>query len=272
MQIRKIQSLELKTAMELKRICEKHNIRYFLIGGTLLGAVRHGGFIPWDDDMDIGMLRPDYERFLKVCESDLSDEYLLQTWDTDPEFPMSYAKIRLKGTKCVEVFAENSRSENKGLFVDIFPFDNAPDDPRERQKQAWRYYFCKRLLWIKKGVGKSMMQESLRQRIRYCIFWLVSCLFRYKDVKRYFRKVQQKYNHLNTQNVVTDGAYSYHKECLRREWVTNLAPVDFESEIFMACQDRHAYLEHRYGDYMTPPPEEKRKGHSFASVDFGIYE
>ena len=93
LQLSKIHSLQIKIALEIKRICEKNGLPYFIIAGTLLGAVRHGGFIPWDDDMDFGLLREDYEKFIEACKTDLSDEFFLHTWDTDPEYPFSYAKI-----------------------------------------------------------------------------------------------------------------------------------------------------------------------------------
>lgn len=272
MQLDKIHALELKIAVEFKRICEKNEIPYFLIGGTLLGAVRHGGFIPWDDDMDIGMLRQDYERFLEACKQDLDPAFFLQTWDTDPEYPFSYGKLRLNGTECVEVFAEHNRSEHKGLFVDIFPFDNVPDDPKEQKKQEKRYFLCKRLLWIKKGMGINMKQQSAKQKVRYYLFKLFACMFRYEDIKAYYRKMQTKYNYLHTQKVVTDGSYGYVKESLERNWTTDLEQITFESEQFLACKDYVAYLEHLYGDYMQLPPVEKRGGHSFKSVNFGIYE
>lgn len=269
-QLKKIHFLELKIALEIKRICEKHNIKYFITAGTLLGAVRHGGFIPWDDDMDIGMLRKDYEHFVKVCKTDLGKEFFLQTWDTDPNYPFSFGKIRLNGTRLVEEFSENGRIHN-GIFVDIFPFDNVPDNLKEQKKQEKRYFICKRLLWIKKGMGTKMKEDCVKQAIKYYVFWLFSHLFRYHSIKNYFKKIQSKYNDRDTLKVVTDGSYAYSKESLERKWVDNLEPIKFEAEEFMSFKDRIEYLKYFYGDYMKLPPKEKQNGHILKNVDFGVY-
>ena len=270
-QYRKLHALELNIAKEIKRICEKHDIKYFLTAGSLLGAIRHGGFIPWDDDMDIGMLREEYEHFVNLCDSELGEEYMLQTWDTDPEYPFSYGKIRLKGTHIVETFSENTSSMN-GIFVDIFPFDNAPDSPRERKRQAQWYFICKRLLWIKKGFGKSIRKESAKQALKYDLFFILAQLIPYESLKKFYKNRQQKYNRKKTTCVVTDGAYGYTKEILKREWVDNLESVKFENEKFLSYRDSVEYLRYFYGDYMELPPEEKRTGHSVLNIDFGKYE
>lgn len=269
-QLDKIHSLELKIALEIKRICEKNNIRYFMTAGTLLGAVRHGGFIPWDDDMDIGMLREDYERFIKACETDLGSEFFLQTWDTDPDYPFSFGKVRLNGTHFIEGFSEKGGMHN-GIFVDIFPFDNVPDDFKEQKKQGRRYFICKRLLWMKKGMGTNMKESSLKQAVKYYTFWVFAHLFRYESIKNYFKMVQTKYNGQDTIKVVTDGSYNYSKESLERKWVENLEPVKFETEEFLSYKDRIEYLTYFYGDYMKLPPEEKRNRHLLRNVDFGLY-
>lgn len=269
-QLKKIQQLELKIAIEVKRICEKNGIKYFLIGGTLLGAVRHGGFIPWDDDMDIGMMREEYNRFLNICKTDLGSEFFLQTWDTDPEYPFSFAKIRLKGTRFVEEFASEVKGRENGIFIDIFPFDAVPDGQIKRKIQGKKYFVCKRLLWIKKGMGTSM-KSSKKSAVKYYAFFMFSKLFRYEAVKAYFQKIQQKYNHLHTQKVASDGAYTFQKESIERKWTGKLEPVKFETEYFPAFKDRKKYLEHVYGDYMQLPPVEKRGGHKLLDVDFGQY-
>lgn len=269
-QLDKIHFLELKIAKEIKRICDKNNIKYFLTAGTLLGAVRHGGFIPWDDDMDIGMLRMDYEKFINACQKDLGKEFFLQTWDTDPEFPFSFGKIRLKGTHFVEGFSENAGACD-GIFVDIFPFDNVPDALKERKKQSRKYFLCKRLLWMKKGMGTNMKEENMKQKAKYYAFWLFSHLFRYEDIKNYFAKIQKTYNDHSTKMVVTDGSYTYEKESIERKWVENLEPVRFETEEFLSYRDKEEYLKHFYGDYMKLPPIEKRNRHLLRNVDFGEY-
>lgn len=269
-QLNKIHSLELMIAVEIKRICEKNNIKYFLTAGTLLGAVRHSGFIPWDDDMDIGMLREDYEKFIKACAHDLRKEYFLQTWDTDPEFPFSYGKLRLCGTHFIEGFSENSAAHN-GIFVDIFPFDNVPDNQREKNIQGKIYFLCKRLLWIKKGMGSNMKKGSIMQKCKYYFFVGFAHLFSYDRIKKYYSEVQQKYNNQRTQLVVTDGSYSYNKESIKREWVENLQPVQFENELFLSYAKKEEYLKYFYGDYMKLPPVEKRNRHQLLNVDFGSY-
>lgn len=272
MQLEKMHVLQIKISLEIKRICEKHNISYFIMAGTVLGAVRHGGFIPWDDDMDIGMLREEYNKFLKVCETELGEEFFLQTWDTDPEFPFSYAKVRLKSTNVIAKFAKDNSLKCNGIFVDLFPFDNAPDDAKLAQKQAKRYFVCKRLLWLKKGMGKSIKQESFKQKLKYYASYFVASVIPYNWIKNYFQKVLIKYNDIDTRCVVADSVYTYQKESLDRKWVTNLENVKFETEEFMAFKDRIAYLEHLYGDYMKLPDEDKRYGHEIEAVDFGPYE
>ena len=260
-QMRGIHTLELKIALEIKRICEKHGIRYFLTAGTLLGAVRHGGFIPWDDDMDIGMLRSDYERFLDVCKTELGEEFFLQTWDTDDNYPFSYAKVRLRGTHFVEGFSEDVNLKENGLFVDVSPFDCVPDNEISGKVQAAKYYLCKRLLWIKKGMGKTLKSESFGKRLKYGIFLTFSCLFNYESVKRYFKKTQIRYNGKETRKVVADGSYRFQKESIEAAWVKDLSDIVFETQVFPAFRDRQSYLEHFYGDYMKLPPVEERERH-----------
>ena len=271
-QLKKIQALDLKIGLEIKRICELHDISYFIIAGTALGAVRHEGFIPWDDDMDFGMLRGEYERFIEACGTDLGEEFFLQTWDNDPGYPFSYGKMRLDGTHLTEEFSKDAEVCHDGIFVDIFPFDNAPDSEFLRRIQAKKYFFCKRLLWIKKNYGRIMTTGGFCWKaFKYYMFRLAAHFFRYDDVKKYYKRIQGKYNGCKTSRIVADGPYGYHRECIKRQWADQLEPVGFEGQEFFAFKERKDYLTYFYGEYMKLPPEAKRYGHKVIKVDFGKY-
>lgn len=270
--LRKVQLLELVIAKELKRICEKYSIKYFLLWGSLLGAVRHEGFIPWDDDMDFGMLREDYEKFIEACRNDLDPRFFLQTWDTDPEYPMHYAKLRLQGTHFVEKFSEKV-SMNNGIFIDIIPFDNVPDGIIQRKIQGLRYFLCIRLLWIKMGMGESMKAESLVKKIKYVSFLLFSKFFSGKGIKNYFNKILIKYNDKPTKEIVgTASGRNYCKLVFPCGWAEKLENIRFETIEMPAFKTRHEFLSFMYGDYMTPPPLEERQGHLPIDIDFGPYQ
>ena len=268
-QLKKIHELEIVMAEEIKRICQKYEIKYFLLAGSTLGAVRHGGFIPWDDDMDVGMLREDYEKFLKVCKTELGQQYFLQTWDTDPEFPYSFAKIRLKGTHMVVRFSAKSNMNN-GIFVDIFPFDSVPDVVVARKLQGAECFMCRRLLWIKKGLGKST-KNTVLDTIKYNLFFAFSHLFGYESLIKHFKKIQVRYNGKNTKKIVTDGSYGYSKESIERSWTDELVMAKFENTEFPIFKKYKEYLTYLYGDYMKLPPENERGGHLRVEIDFGPY-
>ena len=132
--LRQVQLTQLSIAKEIKRICDDHDIEYFLDSGTLLGAVRHKGFIPWDDDMDIAMTRENYDKFLAVAKVELDSRFFLQTWETDKNYPMPFAKIRLNGTKYVENVFEKAQM-HQGIYVDVFPYDVWPQKKRKQKKE-----------------------------------------------------------------------------------------------------------------------------------------
>ena len=220
--------------------------------------------------MDIGMLRSDYDRFLKACSKDLGSEYFLQTWDTDSEFPFSYGKIRLNNTIFVEKFSENCGAHN-GIFVDIFPYDNVPNSIMKKKIQGKKYFICKRILWIKKGMGTNMKESGFIKKSKYYIFKAFAYLFKYETVKEYFRKTQIKYNNTITNKIVADGSYSYNKESINLELATNLELVSFENEYFLTYVDREKYLRKFYGDFMKLPPKEERNRHMLQKIDFGPY-
>ena len=268
-QLQKIHTIQLKIAIEIKRICERYNIKYFLIAGTLLGAVRHKGFIPWDDDMDIGMLREDYNKFLKLCKKELPQYLFLQTWDTEKDYPFSYAKIRLNGTRLIENFSKEVRV-HQGIFIDIFPFDNVPEGKFKRKIQSKVRFILKRLLWIKKGYGRNMKTDATK-KVKYYGCIIILKIFKYTWLMNIYKTVITMYNKSRTSMIVADGSYSYEKESIKSKWVDSLQYINFENEQFLTFKDYEGYLTHLYGNYMELPPEDKRRGHEMIEVDFGNY-
>lgn len=262
--IRKLRELEVRIALEIQRVCDKNGLRCFLAFGTLLGAVRHGGFIPWDDDMDMGMLREDYEKFAEACKTDLGPEFLWQSWDNDPNYPFPAGKVRLKGTHTKEEFSVEGLED--GLYVDVFPFDAVPEGAWARRVQGWWYYFGKRLLWMKKGYGRCIRSESWWQRLRYDIVTALVRFVPYEWLRRRVAREKSRYNGLPARQVA-----SYPKEAIERSWVDDLVPIQFEGERFMAFRAADACLRRLFGDYMQLPPENERHGHHFLQLDFGPY-
>jgi len=260
--------LHLVLADEVKRICEKHNIKYFMIAGTLLGAVRHKGFIPWDDDMDFGMLRNDYEKFISVCFFEIDKKkFFLQTDENDKFYTFNFAKLRLCGTKVIESFSAGVNT-NQGIYIDIFPIDNVPDGRVSAYFQYKRFWYYRNLLWIKCGYGS----EQVKKKFSYKLAAFVSRFYSIKFLKKRKLKVITKYKNKETLKVVTsDGSYGLKKETLNRRWLDSLKLYEFEDRQYPGIADYDAYLSYFYGDYMKLPPEDKRNHHARLEVDFGEY-
>ena len=135
--LRRIKKIQLEILIQIDRICKKHKIHYSLYAGTMLGAVRHKGFIPWDDDLDICMLRNDYNKFLKVWKKENTNGYILQNKDIEPNFTQSFSKIRKDHTTFIQAEWEQGKYHT-GIFVDIFPIDRIPKKKIQRGLFYWR--------------------------------------------------------------------------------------------------------------------------------------
>ncbi len=262
----KLHSHHLNALLEADRLCKKHNIRYYLVTGTLLGAVRHKGFIPWDDDLDIGLLRPDYERFLQVAQTELSDRFFLQTNATDPEYFLCYAKIRVNGTRFVEESSQNCNIHH-GVYIDIFPLDNAPDQPALRRLHA----FTTRLLSTAVKAKSKMVVSKNRKGtgLVYNLLKILTAPFRLGTLVKGMDKLMTISKNNSSECIVNiNSAYSYAKECVKRSYFESTVELDFEGYKMSCPAGWHGYLTDVYRDYMTPPPEDKRYNrHSAVEYD-----
>jgi len=251
-------NLELHTAFleamtDFHNICLKHNLRYCLHGGTALGAIRHKGFIPWDDDVDIAMLRKDYDRFLKIAQEEFGDKYTVQTYKTEDNLITNVMKIRINASEYVCAGSEN----NTKAFLDVFPMSDVPNSGLMQSIQNGLAIFINNIVYAKIGV---ITPTSLKSKL------ILRSLSRFS--RRFWGDVLEfvitKFPHFRSKyvNIVATAAY-----CNNTGYATDLWPkVYFEEIVLIPFEDREffitrhwdAYLTKMYGDYMTPPPEKAR--------------
>ena len=253
-QLQEIKRIELNTLIAIKKICDKHNIRYFLAGGTLIGAVRHKGFIPWDDDIDIGMLRSDYDRFLSFS-NELPQYISLINYDTYPAFGEPFTKAIDNRTVFVQKFSRNV-DVPQGVFIDIFPLDNVPDQKISRRIHQTKAYILRKLILVKNGYS---FPKDGAKKIAYASLKLIAKGLTREKLQRAFLRNAIKYNTEQTNEIVNlGGNYGYEKESFPRSYVSKTVTLPFENYKFSVPEAYDLYLKHIYGNYMELPPEEKR--------------
>lgn len=260
----KLQELILMIAKDIAKICDENYITYYLEGGSLLGAVRHKGFIPWDDDFDIFMKRKDYIKFLEVCERCLDKEkYFIQNELTEEKYAFSFTKIQLKGTEIIEDFSKDVDIQH-GIFVDIFPYDNIPDNKYKRKIFLFKNHMLKNLLWVKCGYGT----DKHKKQIKYSILKILGIPFSIKYLKKKRHKLITKYNDIAT---MLSCNSDYPKVQKSNIVLKKVKMYEFEDTKFYGVADANLVLTEQYGDYMKLPPKEERRQHSNYEINYGKY-
>ena len=247
--LRKHQMMMLDMLGEVDAICKKHGIRYMLFAGTALGAARHGGFIPWDDDMDVIMLRPEYEKFLAAADKELDKEkYFLQK-EFSEHWPMFFSKIRMNGTACMEKFRPKDARMHQGIYIDIFPCDNLADNEMKRKMQF--------------AASKMVIANSLYKRgylTNSTVKKLVMQASRFAPVRALHSFALNRGDDGSEMLHSFFGASSkYGRSIYRREWMTELAEARFEGKTFPVSAHYDELLTALYGDWRRIPTPEERK-------------
>lgn len=259
--LRKLQMTELEMLKEVDRICRKYDIKYSLDGGTLLGAIRHDGFIPWDDDADVVMLRPEYIKFYKACKKELdTSRFFLQDFRTDNNYRWGYSKMRRNGTIFLREGQEHGKW-NQSVFIDIFVYDQVPDN-----------WFLKRIhlficFCIRKGLYSEVGKKNAPTKLLRKWYGFLNKIPR-NDWVRLLEKIADITNRKRTE-LVRHMTYPYRKECrygLPRECFDEYIEKDFEGYNFKIFKKYDLYLTRLYGDYMVLPPIEKRKVHPVSEL------
>lgn len=253
-----LKKIQLEILDVVMKFCDEHDIHCFLEAGTLLGAVRHKGYIPWDDDIDIAMLRPDYDRFIKLFNQE-NTRYKVDCIENDPESLYFYGKIYDTST---ELYEPNKKiGKKKSINIDIWVMDNAPDDDKELRKMFIRQYIYRQF-----NAGRWMPMFTppngniLRKIIAYAVRITLNMIPEFILPRNYFGykllKNSRRYVYEETKRVGNFlGAYSC---AMEKEKFRNFIYAEFEGRRFKIPSGYDEWLTQLYGDYMTPPPENKR--------------
>ena len=262
-----LQKKQLEILKEFIRVCDKHNLKYFLVGGTALGAIRHKGFIPWDDDIDVGMPRDDYDKYIELQNEYEGTPYFIQTWKSDPHYTYNFAKLRDSSTTFIENFYKNHRI-NHGVWIDIFPIDGMSKEmkPREklagRVKRIWFNVYLAYLPGLFRHIRKEMFFKDLGLNIVAGLFYIFDIAhYRNKHIDRLVKRIPlseavQAGNHFG---------FNMKKEAMPVEMFKEFVKVPFEDIEAYVLKDHDKYLTYLYGDYMKLPPADKQVGHHYNS-------
>ncbi|MGQ7685856.1 LicD family protein [Streptococcus suis] len=272
-ELKKIQQIELRLLKEFVNVCNQLKVDYFLVGGSAIGAMRHNGFIPWDDDIDVGMFREDYGKFISEASRLLGEDFYIQAPSQNERSPFFYAKLRLNGTVFME-YSNHRLQSHPGIYIDIFPFDEVPIDDVLHLKQFKRVQKLIKLYTYHEQPDVSFqpnnLKEKLKALIRRTIYYTLQ-LIPHSLILNQLNQELKKYDGTNQQAFAGLDYPRFKKSFVKKEEIYPLKQVSFEGIDVNVFQKIENYLTRQYGDFMELPPEKDRVGHKPYIVDLGKY-
>lgn len=259
---RKLTDVEIKSRLieildYIKLICEQEKISYSLAYGTLLGAVRHGGFIPWDDDVDVCMLRADYDKFVHLLKRQNNGRFRIMDSSNNDTYYYCFAKLVDFETEAYSFNDDICRIRDDGVNIDIFPIDNCPSEPKEFEEFHSKLRRVNRLraLSIRKKMPKG---KNALSTLALCVIMFYTKLFGHKHWVKKYDKLMRTYNSINLDMGTSFPTTRSIKELIPLSQFKNMKSIEFEGKMYSCFSDVYSYLENRYGDYMKLPPENER--------------
>lgn len=256
-EIDELRLIQLEIMQYVHDFCKSNNIRYSMSGGTLLGAVRHRGYIPWDDDIDIMMPRPDYERFCMLFDNRVfqaNTTYRVISSYNDSQFFQPFAKV--VNTKTFMTEAYDKPLDHLGVNIDVFPIDGLPDDENEREKY-WKFIARQKNISTAVYEKNNPNEHGIKKVLRRILFFL----FGFRKTNFYANRLHEygKKNLFEDSKFIANSIFGYHKkETMPGSLFDGFVELDFENKKFMAVKDWKIYLTNLFGDYMKLPPVEQQ--------------
>ncbi len=273
--LKHLQQVELMILKDFVDTCKANNIRYFGFGGTAIGALRHKGFIPWDDDIDVCLPAEDFNKLLDIYDKEWSEKYSIMNTERDINYPFPTTRIMLKGTQfCEEALAPLPL--DLGIFLDVYCFDNVSDDEKEYQKQAFDAWFWSHMRILVDVPHPVILADGIKGKLLKAAVTMgrgVCKLLHLSTQKMYEREqeARNRFAHVKTKRI----AYLHDTDRFVNTYpVDEVFPVDkldFDGIQVAFPNQNDKFLRMLYGDYMQMPPVEKRKNHYPARLDFGPY-
>ena len=259
-----LQKKQLEILKQFIRVCEKHNLTYFLVGGSCLGAARHQGFIPWDDDIDVGMPREDFNKYVELQKEYEGTSYFIQTWKSDPHYTYNYAKLRDSSTTYIENFFVKHQI-NHGVWIDIFPIDGFAykfDKPRDKYAHLvsaiWRQSFISYFPQMRRKFSKGTWFTDLFINLLAILTWPFDINhWRRKHTEKLLTKVPFK----DAEVVGNMCGINKKKEAMDKSIYLETTKLPFEDIEVCVPKDYDKYLTLLYNDWRKWPPKEKQVGH-----------
>lgn len=242
------QKLLLSMLKDFDAVCREHNIQYMLFAGTALGAVRHHGFIPWDDDADVIMMRPDYELFFECAAKDFDTEKYFVQRGFSPHWPMQFSKLRLNNTACIEKYHPKDPEIHQGIYIDIFPCDNLANNKTVRKLQ----FLTSKIVIAKALYARGYETDSIAKKC----FMQFCRLLPLEPFRRFC--VRSKDSGSDMVHSFFAASKKYEKSVFPRKWFEETVRVPFEDLALPVSEYYDELLTRLYGDYMIPLSEEKR--------------
>ncbi|MBQ3006896.1 MAG: LicD family protein [Clostridia bacterium] len=255
-----LQKIELDLLVNFIQVCEKLNLRWYLVCGTALGAVKYGGFIPWDDDVDVALPREDYEIFVEKSQSLLPDGIFLQNSKTDPAFPQLYSKLRNSNTTYIEKSVAHLRM-NHGIYIDVFPLDGYPADKKEAKRLERKIHICR----LKLSCAYNL-DFSKKEKILYSVERILGYRKRtHKTIKKY-NEIISAWPTGKSDIWCNHGNWQGRLEYAPREQYGEGKEVYFEGVKVRVPEKYDEYLTQKYGNWRADIPDEKKVGHHYYFV------